>query len=222
MLGADNRSPRKVGDVVGQATGLRALSAVGRASCERRRKIAFARIAHAQGAGNEKLDAGARHRLADGRDFVERQFAGRHDLCESQTVEKGRFFRRADVALGGRVNFDVGKLSLEQPQILYDQGVDSGLFGLPGGVDCLIELVVVDERIERHVDAGSILMRKLGDAGEILKGVACGLPCTECGPADVDGVGTVQDRGTSRFKVSCGRKEFKRSKGTHGRGAFEH
>ena len=102
------------------------------------------------------------------------------------------------------MNFDVGKLSLEQPQILHDQGIDSGLFGLPGGIDCLIELVVVDERIERHVDAGAVLMRKIGDSGEILKGVAGGLACAERRSSNVDGVGTVQNSRTSRFKVSCG------------------
>ena len=47
-------------------------------------------------------------------------------------------------------------------------------------------------------------MRKIGDSGEILKGVAGGLACAERRSSNVDGVGTVQNSRTSRFKVSCG------------------
>lgn len=102
------------------------------------------------------------------------------------------------------MNFYVGKLRFEESQILHDERVDTGLLGFPGGFDGLIKLVVVNKRIERHIDAGTVLMRKIGDSGEILKGVASGLACAERRSSNVDGVGTVQNSRTSRFKVSCG------------------
>lgn len=117
------------------------------------------------------------------------------------------------------MNFYVGKLRFEQSQILHDERVDTGLLGFPGGFDGLIKLVVVNKRIERHIDAGTVLMRKIGDSGEILKGVASGLACAERRSSNVDGVGTVQ---TAARAVSRSRAGERSSSGAKGRMDAEH
>ena len=159
----------KIQNVIGQAARLRTFSAVCRASGQCRRKIASARIAHAQCTRNEKFDARTGHGLTHGADFREGKLTGGNDLRKTKTVKKGCFLGRADVALGGGVNFNIGQTGFKQAEILNNQSIDAGLFSPVGRFESLVNFIVVNERIERHVDAGSILMSKVSNAGKIFK-----------------------------------------------------
>ena len=202
MLASRQLPPEKVLDVVGQTAGLRALAAIGRAPRHGRREVTLARVAHAKRPGDEKLNARAGHGLAHGADFGEGQLTGGHDLRKPEAIQKGRLLRGADVALGGSVNFNVGQARLEQAEVLNDERVDPGLLGLVSRLDGRRDLVVVDERVEGHVQARAVVVRQVGHTGEVLKGVARGAACAEGRSPHVHGVGPVQDRRAGGLKVT--------------------
>lgn len=97
--------------------------------------------------------------------------------------------------------------------VLNDQDVDSGLGGVEGKRAGARKLLVREERVERHEDAGVVAVRVLGETRDVVHRVARGLAGAEGRAADVDGVGAVIDRGDAGVGVAGGGEKFKSGEG---------
>ena len=103
---------------------------------------------------------------------------------------------------------DGGQVEPQQAHVLHDEGVGARAVelvdeALHGG-----ELVVVEDGVERHVDARPERVGVVGQAGDVADRVACCRAGAEARSADVDGVGAVADGFDAGVGVAGGGEEF--------------
>ncbi len=196
-----------IGQRVRQAASLGTVAAVGAAARVGVRDIALAGERDAQGAVDEVFERRV-DLCADLADLGYRQFACQHQLGEADVAQELRFLYGADVALRAGVQLDRREVEFEQAHVLDDQRIDAGLVQLPDLLAREIELGVVHDRVHRDEDAGAVAVSELDQAGEIFEGVAGIVAGAECGAADVDGVGAVQDGLAADLGGFGGRQQF--------------
>ena len=183
---------RRVGKTVGQTAHLGALAAVGATACGEQAGIAVAAVADAESAVDEGLEVGV-GRFADCPDFVERELACKHDAAESGVGEKARFLGVAGVTLGARVERYRRHVVAEERHILHDEGVDADAVKLTGEGHGVVDLVVVEDGVERDEHSDVEAVGIVDDGGDVGDAVAGGGACAESRRAYVDGVGAVVD-----------------------------
>ena len=172
---------------VGQAARLGAGSAVRTAARFRTGQVTAPGIGDAERTVHEKLNACASHCFAAAANFFERQFPCEHNLVKPEVIEKSRFFRCADVALCGSMDFEGRQRFGEQPHVLNDEGINTGIVSLPREPHRLIQLIVEKNGIKRHVDAGMIVLRPSRKLRKIIQGIPGGRPSPKPGAADING-----------------------------------
>ena len=122
-----------------------------------------------------------------------RQFARQHDLREADLGQEARLLRRADVALGRGVQVDGRQVEFQQAHVLHDQRIDPGVVALLDQRARRLQLVVVQDGVERDVDAGVEAVRELDQCGDLAHRVAGLVARPEGRAADVHRIGAVQD-----------------------------
>ena len=177
---------------VGQATGLGAVAAVGAAAGLGMGDVALAGEGHAQGAMDEEFD-GRVGLGGDGRDLLQIQLARQHQLGEAGLVEKLGPRQGADVGLGAGMQLDRRDVQFQHAQVLHDQRIHARVVQLVDQRARRLQLVVVQDGVDggehpRMVAAGEL--HQLGDLADLVAGI---VPRTKARPADVDGIGPMQD-----------------------------
>ena len=144
----------------------------------------------------------------DGADFVERQLARQDNLLEAGVRQEAHLPGRAVVHLRRGMERDGRQVELEQPQVLHDERVGPCAVQLPRHLPGLLQLVVVEDGVESHVDPRAEEVGIRGEALDVGHGVSRGGPGAEPRPAYVDGVGAVADGLDARIGVARRGKEF--------------
>ena len=75
---------------------------------------------------NEKLN-GRIGSLMDGVNLFKAQFARKDNLGESDISKKFRLLNAANITLGAGMQFNRGNIQFQNPHILYDQSINTGL-----------------------------------------------------------------------------------------------
>ena len=89
----------------------------------------------------------------------------------------------------------------------------------PASQHCLAKLSrrfefgIVQDGVERDVDADVKAVREFDQRGDVAHGIACRVPGAERRTADVDGIGAVQDRLAADGGCLGGGEEFDRFQG---------
>ena len=96
----------------------------------------------------------------------------------------------------------------EQCHVLHNESVDTRTVERPDEAFGLGQFVVVENGVERDVDASAVDVGKLAEAGDVVDAVARRGTCAEVGPANVDGVGTVQNGLAAAHHVAGRGKQF--------------
>ena len=84
--------------------------------------------------------------------------AREHHLLHAQCLEGAELGVAVVVALGAGMEGDGRQLLHQQSHILYDQCIGTGPIEVPRQRDRLGELLIRQDRIERHVDPGTHLV----------------------------------------------------------------
>jgi len=168
---------------------------------------------HAKRAVNEELQ---RRRGASGdfADLIERQLARQHDLRKADVAEELGLLHAADVGLRARVQLDRRQIELQQAHVLHDQRIRAGLVQLPGQAPRALQLVVVENGVERGEHAGVEAVRVSRQPGDVADLVAGMRTRAEGRTADINGVGPVFDGLDADIGVLGGGEEFE--VGRHG------
>ena len=207
MLVADDGLAVGVDQVEGQAAELGALAAVGRAVEAILRGVAPAAEAHAERPVHEGFERNGRGGM-DGADVGQREFACQHHLLEARTGQEGHLLGRAVVHLRRGVQGDGRQVEPQQAHVLHDERVGACAVQLVDEAFHGGELVVVEDGVERHVDARPERVGVVGQAGDVADRVARSGAGTESRSADIDGVGAVADGLDAGVGVAGGGKEF--------------
>ena len=159
--------------------------------------IALAGVRDAQGTVHERLESNVGDRGADLTDVFERVLAGEHDAVDAKLSHHSRAAGVVHGHLRRRMHLESGVYRVNQPDetdVLYDRGCDSA-------VDCLSEqrkrvgdLVRLDQRVQRQVDANAARRGERARAFQLiereLRALVAGIEAL--GP-EVNRVGAVRD-----------------------------
>ena len=209
MLFMRDDAALRIGQGVGQTAGLRAFAAVGAASGMGMADVALAAVAYAQRAMDEEFERAIRCRgyFADLR---QGHFARQDDLRKPDVLQKARLGRIADVGLGAGMQLDGRQFEFEQAHVLDDQGVGPGLVHLPGHAPRRLDLVVVQQGVERDEHPRPVTMRELDQPRDVFDAVAGVGAGAEGRAADIDRIGAVQDRLDAEVGILGGGEQFER------------
>ncbi|MET3717920.1 hypothetical protein ABMD26_004168 [Pseudomonas sp. PvP001] len=106
------------------------------------------------------------------------------------------------------MQLDRRNIQLHDPQVLHDQGIHAGVVQLVDQLARRFQFVVVQDGVERGEHPRVIAAsegHQLGDVAQLVAGV---VTRAEAGPADVDGVGAMQDGLAGDGNVACGAEQF--------------
>ncbi len=155
--------------VVGQPAGLRTLAAVRAAPAPGFRREALPRVADAERPVDEHLQFGVDLR-ADPRDFPDRELPGEDHPLRSQSGGQTHTVRTGDRHLRRGMDVDSGRHLAHQrqdPQVLHDQPVRTGLGDRLEGVARPTHLLGEDEGVEDDVAPHPPATQVEQDVGEI-------------------------------------------------------
>ena len=99
--------------------------------------------------------------VADILDFGYCQLACQHNLRTAHRFQESGLIRRTCVALRGCVQCDGRDVHAQYRHVLHYQRVDSGFIQTAYQFAHLLQLVVVDQSIDRDIDTGAISVREL-------------------------------------------------------------
>ena len=194
------------------AAGLFAQSAVARIAAGERGEVALPRKAGAQRALHEHL----RFDLAgDGGDAAERRFPCQDDAREAAALCQARAVHVAHPRLGGEVQDHFGISALQEPaqkHVLQDERVGARVPRRARTGEKVLQLAVLDQRIERDVHLGPEDVRPRGARGKFLRGkIGRAFARGKIAQAEIDGVRARIDGGFETRFVPRGGQDL-----THG------
>jgi hypothetical protein len=156
--------------------------------------VALPGIRHAQRAVDEVFDDSiGRHGGAHLGDLADGQLACQYQLREADVCEEACLLRGADVALRGGMQRDRRQVQLQQPHVLHDERIHTGVVAVVSQLPRGIQLGIVQDGVERDEYARVIAVRIFYQCGDVADGVACLVACAERGAADIHRVRTMQD-----------------------------
>ena len=149
--------------------------------------IALPGIGHAQSAVNKELDC--RVGVVVNRfNLLQVQLARQHNLAETDVGEEFCLLDAADVTLGAGVEFNRRNIQLHHPHILHDQRINAGFIQVGNQSLRRFQLIIVQDRIQRHKDFRAVAMGERHQPGDIAEAVAGVVACAETRPADINRV----------------------------------
>ena len=95
-------------------------------------------------------------------------------------------------------------------QILYSQSVRTGLLQFQSQFYCSVQLPVLYNGIESHIDPRPETVGIVTKRLDIFQTVPGSLPCPERRACKINGIGTAVYGRDADFQVSCRSKQFKR------------
>ena len=198
-------------EAVGQAAGLRALSAVAAAAADDGGKIALPRIAHTQRPMGKYFNFN-RAVFADVGNVLAPKLTRQNDAAAAHFRRLQNAVEVVDAHLRAGVHLHGGRQSAAEPYgagILHDEGVDTGLGGLPHQFLHLRSFPIGRQRVDRqmHAHAANVAV-----AHRLAQLVQCEIFRTRAGveraAAKVDRVRTVLHGGAQRIHRPCRGQQF--------------
>ena len=158
-----------------------------------------------------------RHCIGHGADFVKRHLARKDYAVHAELLEETGTPGGSGVALCGSVQRNWRQIHAQETQILNDKSVDTGGMKVGDGAAHVVDRVIVDERVERHIHLGAETVSVLTNKADILDGIGRGGAGAMVRTAYVDSVGATVDGGDGCFAVTCRREELEgtRTGGSH-------
>ena len=199
--------------LIGHATGLGALAAVGAAAAEGFGGEALAGVGDAEGAMDEDFEGEFGMVVGlEAFELAEGEFAGENGLVDVEAFGEFESLRGSDGHLGGGVEAEAGGDLFDEfgeAEVLDDDGVDAGVFEVAELGFGVGEFGGEDEGVEGDVAFDAVGVEEGHQAGEIFFGEVVGAQAgVEAGHAEVDSVGTVGDSGAGAVPVAGGGEEF--------------
>ena len=111
---------------------------------------------------------------------------GEHHLLYAQRLEGAELGIAVVVTLGTGMEGNGWQLLHEQSHVLYDQCIGSGAVEIPRQRDRLGELLIREDRIERHVDPCAYFVCLSGERRDVLQGDPGGGPSAKLWRPDID------------------------------------
>ena len=143
-----------------------------------------------------------------GFDFVKGEFACHDQLREAQCLEETRFGGGADVTLRAGVQGYGRQIEAQQSQVLDDECIH------PDSVEVMYQMlnfpqfVIIDERIDRGINAGTEAMGIVAGTAHIVEAVGGSSTGSVMGGAHIHSIGAMVDGGDGYGGVTGGRQQF--------------
>ena len=196
--------------LVGQATRLGALAAIGAAAAPRLGGEALAGVGDAQRAMHKHFQL-AGGRGADGADVVQGEFAGQHHAADPKLLRQVDAFGAGQAHLRAAVDGQVGgdlPRQLGHGHVLHDDAVGAGGGDVGQSAHGFIQFVVEDEGVEGDVAFDAALVERAHHVGQFAEGEADFGAGGEVVEAKVDGVGAGFDGGVQLGPVAGRTHDF--------------
>lgn len=97
-----------------------------------------------------------------------------------------------------------GQVHAPQRHVLHDQRINPGRDQFAGLPLSGLQLVVVDQRVERGMHPHSVAVGIFHHTGDLAGAVARRITGSELSPADIHGIGTVVHGGDGRLQIFGG------------------
>ena len=161
----------------------------------------MAAVADTEGAMNEGFQLYVRDFLMDGSYLLGRQFARQHSTGEACIAQPANLGSSTIVSLSGSVEGNGGQIHLENAHVLHKDGMDSCLIQTPNELAGSLQLIVIDNRIDRDKDLHAKGTGIVAELANISNGIAHGSTCTKTLGTDVDSIGTVVNSGNATLEI---------------------
>ena len=211
--GGGERAAVLVDQLVGQAAGLGAHAAVGRAARHgKARQQAQTRVAKADGTVAKDLEVDIGRGVVDGGDLVDGELAREGHAVGALLAAPDGSAVVMDVRLGRDMRLDAGHRALdlkEQTPVLDDEGIGAQRGAAMDELQRIGHLGLLDDDVDRDVDARAGQVRS---AAGLLKGLVGKVRClaagVEAAHATVDGVCPGSECGGEGLRASGGGQEL--------------
>ena len=205
MLVDDKFVAVSIFQIIGKPTDLGALATVSTAALKALAHLAPATVAHAQGAVHKGFE---RHidSTMNGLDFMQGELASHDQLRESKRLQETSLLGGAQVALCAGMKSYGRQVETQDAHVLHNERI------YPRPVKVVDEplytgkLIVVDDGIDRCIDASPILVSKLGYTCYIAGRISCRGTGPEAGRPHIDGIGAMNN-GFDRYIGIASRRQ---------------
>ena len=175
-------------------TELGALTTVGATLETMLRGIADARIANAQGTMHKHLEFDIRHLAMNLGNLFGRELTRQNGTRKTYLLEPTYLVGCAVIGLRRGVNLErLTVHKLQQAHILHQDGVNAYPGQLINQFLRLVELMIVNDGVERNINFGTKLMSIITKLANIVDAVAYGCTGAKLGRTDINGIGTMID-----------------------------
>ena len=202
MFFIGNHPPLIVFQCVWQTARLRAIATVGATPCLRMRNVALTRIGHAQCPMNKEFNGRVRS-LVNRADLIKIQLSRQHNLREANIREELRFFNCTNVALRTGVQFNRRNIKFQNPHILNNQRIDTGLVEVSNQPLRGFQLIIMQNGVKRDENFCTITMGKRHQLGNIFQAITGIMTGTKTRAADINSIGTVQNSFAGNGGIAC-------------------
>ena len=206
-----------IGEVEPQPTELRALAAVGTAAKTILGGVAHPRVTHAERAVDKSLQLDIRHLAVDVVHLADREFTGKNHPREPYAAQPCHPLRRAVVGLGtGMKRHPPPRFLLalrnhpHKSHVLHEDGIDAHCGKLVDQCANLLQLTVIDDGVDRHIDLGEKAVGIVTQHPDVVERVACRRTGAILRRTDIDGIGSMVDGRHPTRKVAGRCEQFKR------------
>lgn len=125
----------------------------------------------------------------------------RANMALRKPFQKLNAFKGIVVTLRAGVETDGGQVHFQQAQILHNDGVGAQLVQLSNQLAGILQFVVVQQRIDSHIEFGAIQMGVASQLFQIFQPIAGGLSGTETGRTNVQGIRPVVDGNLATMQI---------------------
>ena len=136
------------------------------------------------------------------------KFAGDDNLGKSRRRKESCLVRRPRINLGAGMDGYGRQIHLHDAHVLHNDGIDTGMIEVAYHLPHVIQLVIIDYGIDRHIDLGVINVCKCGQLTDVVYRVGRCHPCPMRRSAYIDGICTVAYGFDAAHLVACRGEEF--------------
>ena len=128
-------------------------------------------------------------------------------------LQQPHLLRRAVIGLGAGMQGNRRQIKFQQAKILHYQRIRSRLIELVGQPLGCLELLILQDGIEGHIDPGAKAVGKMAQRLNLGQGIARGSARTKTGATDIDSIGAVTDRLHTKLAIFGRSQQLKRMGG---------
>ena len=191
-----------------QAAELGTLPTVGTAPEASLAGVTLSAITYTQSPVHKHLERRVGTGLVDGGYLVKRQFARQYHLSEAGLRQKAHLSGRSVVHLRAGMQRDGWQVQACQAHVLYDKRIHTPAIQFPDHVLRLLQLLVLQDGVHRHVDAHSVEVGIVCQASDVVHRVRSSRPGAKLRRTDIHRVGPVVHRLDATLQIPCRCQQF--------------